>query len=138
MAGESKAEREVRKSIMTYLAPDETLREFTRVETKSLSISVAYFFSLIIGEILAQRYQTGYFVGLTDKRLILVEFKGKTPTGNVQSIPLSDIKGLLYNRGLVVGNLEIHRTTETIKFDFEVSPWYQRAINMAKLLPLAQ
>lgn len=134
MARESKAEREVRESITGRLDPGETLREFTRGGTQSTS--AAWFFFGVIGAALARRNQLGYFVGLTDKRLILLEVKGKMLTGNVQSIPVTDIRGLHYSKGLYSGSLNIHLAADVMKLNFDNRPWYPRAQQMAKLMPL--
>jgi hypothetical protein len=134
MARESKAEREVRELIAANLELSETLREFTRGATQSTS--AAWFFFGAIGAAIARRNQLGYYVGLTNKRLILLEVKGKSPTGNVQSIPVADIKGLRYSKGLYSGSLNIHLTADTMKLNFDSRPWYPRAQQMAKLLPL--
>ncbi len=134
MARESKTEREVREALTGQLNPGETLREFTWGGTQSTS--AAWFFFGALGAALAKHNQLGYFVGLTDKRLILLEVKGKTPTGNVQSFPVTDIKGLQYSRGLYSGSLNIHFTADTMKLNFDNRPWYPRAQQMAKLMPL--
>jgi hypothetical protein len=134
MAHESKAEREVRESIAMHLAPAETLREFTWGAKNSTS--VAFFFFGFLGAALAKRNQPGFFIGLTDKRVILVEVKGKTSTGDVHNISLSDIKGFRYNRGPYSGTLNIHLTADTLQLNFDSKPWYPRAQNMAQMMPL--
>ena len=134
MARESKAELEVHELITKHLAPNETLREYTWGAKNSTS--VAFFFFGVIGAALAKRDQPGFFVGLTDKRIILVEVKGRTPTGNVYDVPLSDIKGFKYNRGPYSGTLNIHLTADTLQLNFDSKPWYPRAQNMSKIMPL--
>jgi len=134
MARESNAEREVRESLTTRLEPGETLREFTRGGTQSTS--AVWFFFGAIGAAIARRNQMGYFIGLTNKRLILLEVKGKTLTGNVQAIPVTDIKGLHYSKGLYSGSLNIHLAADIMKLNFDSRPWFPRAQQMAKLMPL--
>ena len=118
MARESKTEIEVHDAIARHLAPGETLREFTWGATEA-SISAAYFLFGALGAALTGQNQPGFFIGLTDKRLILMEVKGKTPTGEVHSISTSDIKGLQYRSGGTTGNLNyyihVNRTLKSIK-----------------------
>lgn len=135
MARESKVEIEVRESIARHLAPGETLHEFTRGTTEG-SISAAYFLFGALGAALTGRNEPGYFIGLTDKRLILIEVKGKTPTGEVHSISTSDIKGLQYRSSGTTGNLNVHLSADTLKLVFDKRPWWPRAKNMATFLPL--
>lgn len=135
MARESKIEIKVREEISGHLAPDETLREFSW-GTKEGSISAAYFLFGIIGAALAGNNQLGYFIGLTDKRFILVEVNGQTPTGEVLSILISDIKGLKYKSSGSTGNLRVHLSADVLQLIFDKRPWWGRAKNMAKLMPL--
>ena len=135
MARESKAEIEVRESITSHLAPDETLREFTRGTTEG-SISAAYFLFGALGAFFTGQNQPGFFIGLTDKRLILVEVKGKTPTGEVHSISTSDIKGLQYRSSGTTGNLGVHLSADILQLIFDKRPWWPRAKNMANFMPL--
>jgi hypothetical protein len=135
MARESKNEIKVREAITSYLAPNETLHEFSW-GTKEGSMSAAYFLFGIIGAALAGNNQLGYFVGLTDKRLILVEVKGQTQTGEVHSISVSDIKGLKYGSSGSAGNLKVHLSADVLQLIFDKRPWWGRAKNMAKLMPL--
>lgn len=136
MARENKMERQIRETLETHLKSGETLQHFTWGSTKSASAT--YFLFGVIGAALAKRGQTGYFVGLTDRRLLLVEEKGKTPTGSVQSIPLADIKGMQYKRGLYSGGLNIHLTADKMTLNFDSRPWFPRAQQMAKMLPLSK
>ena len=135
MARESKTEIEVRDAIARHLAPGETLREFTWGTTEG-SISTAYFLFGALGAALTGQNQPGYFIGLTDKRLILVEVKGKTPTGEVHSISTSDIKGLQYRSSGTTGDLNVHLSADTLKLVFDKRPWWPRAKAMAAILPL--
>lgn len=134
MARESKVEVAVRESITSHLHPNEILHEFTWGARESNS--VAYFFFGAIGTALAKRDQLGYYIGLTDKRAILVKTKGNIPTGEVVSISTDDIKGISYKRGLSSGILSIHLSADTLTLHFDNKPWYPRAQKMAKLLPL--
>ena len=93
MAQASKVETEVRESISKHLAPNETLREYTWGRTEG-SISAAYFLFGALGAALIGQNQPGFFIGLSDRRLILMEVKGKMPTGEVNSISIGDIRGL--------------------------------------------
>lgn len=136
MARESKAEIEVRESITKYLTPNETLCEFSW-GTREESLSAIYFLFGAIGAALAGS-QIGYFVGLTDKRLILVEVKRKMPTGAVYNIAVSDIKGLQYRSSGTAGNLNVHLSADTLKLIFDRRPWWSRAKNMAKIMPLSK
>jgi hypothetical protein len=136
MARESKAEFDIRETITRHLSPGETLREFTWGAKNSNS--VAFFFFGYIGAALARQDQPGYFIGLTDKRLILIETRGKTPTGGIYNIPVADIVGINYNRGPYSGTLNVHLTTDTLALNFDSRPWYPRAQNMAKLMPIKQ
>lgn len=131
MARESKTEVAVRESITNHLAANERLREFTWGKTEN-SISAAY---LLFGALAGQN-QLGYFVGLTDKRLILIEVKGKTPTGEVYNIAMSDIKGLQYHRGSTNGKLNVHLSADILQLIFDKRPWWPRAKNMAQIMPL--
>ena len=135
MARESKAEIKVRESITNQLTPNEKLREFTWGKTEG-SISAAYFLFGALGAALAGQNQPGFFIGLTDKRLILMEVKGKTPTGEVHNISISDIKGLQYHRGVTAGNLSVHLSADILQLIFDAKPWWPRAKNMAKFMPL--
>lgn len=135
MSRESKVEIEVRESITSHLAPDETLREFTWGTTEG-SLSAAYFLFGALGAALTGQDQPGFFVGLTDKRLILIEVKGKTPTGEVHSISISDIKGLQYRSSGSSGNLNVQLSADILHLVFDRRPWWSRAKNMAKLMPL--
>lgn len=135
MARESKTEIEVRDAIARHLLPNETLREFSRGTTEG-SISAAYFLFGALGAALTGQNQLGFFVGLTDKRLILIEVKGKTPTGEVHSILTSDIKGLQYRSSGTTGNLNVHLSADILKLVFDKRPWWPRAKNMAIFLPL--
>ena len=136
MARESKKEQQVREAIEVHLESDETLRHFTWGGTKSTS--AAWFLFGAIGAALAKRGQKSFFVGLTDRRLILVEVQGQTPGDEVQSIPLEDINGLEYKRGLYSGTLNIHLSADKMALHFDSRPWFPRAQQMAKMLPLAR
>lgn len=131
MARESKDEIAVRESITSHLAPNETLHEFSWGRTEN-SISASY---LMFGN-LAGKNQPGYFVGLTDHRLVLVEVTGKTPTGEVHSIARGDIKGLHYRSSGSTGNLYVHLSADILQLLFDKRPWWPRAKNMAKFMPL--
>jgi Bacterial PH domain len=134
MARESKAELEICEVITKCLLPDEILREYTwGVKDSS---SMARFLFGAIGAALARQDQPGFYIGLTNKRVILVEVKGRTTTGDVYSIPLGDIKGLHYNRGAYTGTLDIHLTADKFQLNFDSKPWYPRAQNMSKLMPI--
>lgn len=135
MARESKDEIKVRELITSHLAPNETLREFSWGTTER-SITAAYFLFGALGAALAGQGQRGYFVGLTDKRLVLVEVKGKTPTGEVHNVSISDIKGLEYRSSGATGNLHVHLSADTLQIIFDKRPWWSRAKNMAKIMPL--
>jgi hypothetical protein len=135
MARESKVETEVRESISKHLAPNETLREFTW-GTKEESISAAYFWFGALGASLARENQTGFFIALTDKRLILIEVNGKIPTGEVYSISTGDIKGLQYRNRGTTGNLNVHLSADVLHLTLERRPWWKRAKDMARLMPL--
>jgi hypothetical protein len=135
MARESKSEIQVRESITKYLSPNETLCEFSW-GTKEESLSLIYFFFGALGAAFDRGNQTSFFVGLTDKRLILVEVKRKIPTGAVYNIAISDIKGLQYRSSGTTGNLNIHLSADILKLMFDRRPWWSRAKNMAKIMPL--
>lgn len=133
MTRESKAELEVRQWIVNQLAPNEALREFTWGARNSTSIP--YFLFGYLGAELARRDQPGFFIGLTDRRLILLEVKGKVPTGSIHHIPTADIKGISYRRGPYSGTLNIHLSADTLELNFDRKPWYPRAQNMSRLMP---
>ena len=135
MARESKAEVKVREEITRHLAQDETLREFSW-GSKEGTMSAAYFFFGILGAALAGKNNPAYYIGLTDKRFILVEVNGQIPTGEVLSISISDIKGLKYGSSGSTGNLKIHLSADVLQLLFDKRPWWGRAKNMAKLMPL--
>jgi len=134
MARESKSETEVRNSITNHLAPNEALREFTWGAKNSTSVAIFFFGHLAAA--LAKYDQPGFFIGLTEKRLILVEVKGKTPTGAVHNISTADIKGISYKRGAYSGTLNVHLSADTLALNFDSRPWYPRAQNMSKIMPL--
>lgn len=134
MAREGKAERQVREAIEAHLEPGEILQHFTWGGTKSTS--AAWFLFGAIGAALAKRGQQSFFIGLTDRRLLMLEVQGKTPTDVVQSIPLEDIKGLQYKRGPYSGSLHIHLPADTMVLHFDSRPWFPRAQQMAKMLSL--
>jgi hypothetical protein len=135
MARESKVETGVRESISNRLAPNETLREYTWGTTEG-SISAAYFLFGAFGAALSGQDQPSFFIGLTDKRLILIEVRGKMPTGEVHSISIGDIKGLQYRSSGTTGNLSVHLSADILRLIFDKRPWWPRAKNMAKLMPL--
>lgn len=135
MARESNTEIEVRDAIARHLAPGETLHGFTWGKTEA-SVSAAYFLFGALGAALTGQNEPGFFIGLTDKRLILMEVKGKTPTGEVHSISTSDIKGLQYRSGGTAGNLNVHLSADILKLTFDKRPWWPRAKAMAAILPL--
>jgi hypothetical protein len=135
MTRESNAEMQVRESICTHLAPNETLREYSW-GTKEGSMSAAYFLFGALGAALTRQDQPGFFVGLSDKRLILMEVKGKVPTGQVYSISVGDIRGLQYRSSGTAGNLNVHLSADILHLIFDKRPWWGRAKNMAKLMPL--
>jgi len=135
MARESKVEIEVRESITKHLKADETLREFTW-GTREGSILPVYFFFGALGAALTGQNQPGFFLGLTDKRLILEQVKGKSPTGEVHSISIGDIKGLQYRSSGTTGNLQVHLSADILQLIFDKRPWWPRAKNMAQIMPL--
>jgi hypothetical protein len=135
MARESKVETEVRESITKHLTPNESLQEYSW-GTQEASMSAVYFLFGAIGAALARQDQTGFHIGLTDKRLILVEVKGKIPTGEVHSISRGDIKGLQYRSSGSSGNLNVHLSADILRLIFDRRPWWSRAKDMAKLMPL--
>lgn len=137
MARESKAEIQVRESITKYLNPSETLCEFSW-GTREESLSGIYFLFGAIGAAIARNDQNSFYIGLTDKRLILIEVKRKLPTGAVYSIATSDIKGLQYRSAGYTGNLNVHLSADTLKLIFDKRPWWNRAKNMAKVMPLSK
>jgi len=135
MARESKAEISIRESITGHLTPNETLREYSWGTTER-SFSAAYFLFGALGAALSSQNQRGFFVGLTDKRLILVEVTGKTPTGEVHNISTRDIKGLQYRSSGTAGKLNVHLSADTLELIFDKRPWWSRAKNMAKIMPM--
>jgi PH (Pleckstrin Homology) domain-containing protein len=134
MARESKAELEICEVVTKHLLPEEILREYTWGAKDSSSM--AHFLFGAIGAALARQDQAGFYIGLTNKRIILVEVKGRSATGEVYSIPLADIKGLHYKRGASTGTLDIHLTADKLQLNFDRKPWYPRAQNMSKLMPI--
>ena len=134
MARENKMERQVREHLTTHLEPNEALRHFTWGSRNSTS-AIWLIFG-VIGALIARQTQSGFFLGLTDRRLILVKVKGETPTGQVHSIPLTDVKGMKYSRGLYSGALNIYLIADKLEVHFDSRPWYPRAQEMAKLMPL--
>jgi hypothetical protein len=134
MARESKTETQVRETITKYLNPNEILCEYTLGTTEE-STSTAYFLFGTLGAALTGQNQPGFLIGLTDKRLILVDVKGKTPTGKVYNIPMSDIKGLKYRSSGVSGKLHVTLTADVLQLVFDKRPWWPRAKNMAKIMP---
>ncbi len=134
MARESKREQQAREIITAHLEPGETLNHFTWGGTNSTS--AAWMLFGVIGALIARSGQKSYFVGLTDRRIMLLSAKGLKPTGEIHSIPLSDIKGLKYSRGLYSGALNIHLIADQLDVYVDSRPWYPRAQQMAKLLPL--
>ena len=134
MARESKKERQAREIIAAQLQPGETLRHFTWGGTNSTTAVWMLFGAL--GALIARGSQQGYFIGLTDQRLILVSAKGFKPTGEAHSIPLGDITGMKYNRGMYSGSLNIHLPADKIEIHFDSRPWYPLAQEMAKIMPL--
>lgn len=134
MARESKKEQQARAVIEAHLEPGEMLRQYTWGGAKSTS--AAWFLFGALGAALSKRGQKTYFVGLTDRRLVLVEGKGQTATGETLGIPLEEVKGLKYKRGMYSGSLNIHLSADTMALHFDSRPWFPRAQQMAKLLPL--
>jgi hypothetical protein len=99
-------------------------------------MSAAYFLFGALGAALTGQKQPGFFIGLSDRRLILMEVKGKLPTGEVHSISIGDIKGLQYRSSGTAGNLKVHLSADILNMIFDRRPWWGRARNMAKLMPL--
>lgn len=135
MSRESKVEIEVRDALANCLGPNEMLREFAW-GAKEESMSTAYVLFGALGAALAGQKQPGFFVGLTDKRLMLAVVQGKVPTGEVYSIALTDIKGLQYRSSGTAGFLHVHLSADVLRLVFDKRPWWGRAKNMAKLMPL--
>jgi hypothetical protein len=135
MSRESKVEIEVRETIANCLGPNEILREYTW-GSKEGSMSSAYFLFGALGAALMGQNQSGFFVGLTDKRLMLLVVNGRVPTGEVHSILLGDIKGLQYRSSGTAGFLNVHLSADVLRLIFDKRPWWGRAKNMAKLMPL--
>ena len=135
MSRESKAEIEVRESISRCLGPNETLREYSW-GSKEGSTSTMYFLFGALGAALMGQSQSGFFTGLTDKRLMLIEVKGKIPTGEVLSIAIADIRGLQYRSSGSAGFLHVYLSADVLRLVFDKRPWWGRAKNMAKMLPL--
>lgn len=136
MARENKMERQIRETLESHLESGETLEHFTWGRTKSSTAAFLLFGA--IGAAIARRNQEGFFIGLTDQRILLVAVKGKDPTGTVQSIPRTDIMGMEYKRGLYNGSLNIHLSADKIALNFDNRPWFPRAQQMAKLFPLSK
>ena len=134
MARENKMERQIRETLESHLESGETLEQFTWGNTKSAT--AAFFLFGAIGAAIAKRNQEGYFIGLTDQRVLLVGVKGKNPTGTVQSIPRSEVVGMEYKRGLYSGSLNIHLSADKISLNFDSRPWFPRAQEMAKMFQI--
>jgi|GEM_PF-4849913 len=135
MARESKLESDIRQSITRYLTPGEMLHEFSWGTTEG-SISAAAFWFGSLGAALAGQNDPSFLVGLTNRRLLLIEVKGRTPTGQVHSISTSDIKGLKYRSSGTTGNLNVHLSADILCLIFAKRPWWGRAKKMAKMMPL--
>jgi hypothetical protein len=135
MARESKKETLAREIITQHLQPGETLQHFTWGGVGS-STALHMAFGLL-GALIARNTQQSYFVGLTDRRLVLVKAKGFKPTSEAHSISLEDIKGMKYSRGLYSGVLKIQLVADKLEIHFDSRPWYPRAQAIAKLMPLS-
>ena len=48
----------------------------------------------------------------------------------------SIVKGFRYKRGAYRGTLDIHLTADKLQLNFDSKPWYPRAQNMSKLMPI--
>jgi len=162
MYREGKPGNYLRQGIQPFIEPGETLR-YVVLGTNKASFGKEVFFGAIgqgIGSIAgslvegvgkaASEGKKDLIVGLTDRRLLLVEvlqwgsdflLAMGAPTlpgavkraGKAQAIVLADIKGLEYKkRGSFESTLIIDLSNGKISLDFEKLHWVDRATEMVK------
>jgi hypothetical protein len=167
MAREGKPERYLRDGIQPFIEQGEALRYVTLGTNKS-TMGMEVFFGTLgqvggvvgaalggIGDAAGEGKKT-YIVGLTDRRLLLVEVQewgfdfllslgaptlpgAVKRTGTVRSIALTDIKGLQYKKkGSFESMLLIDLSTGKTSLAFEKLHWVGRATEMVKLMKSEQ
>jgi len=95
----------------------------------------------VIGDSITGRGKKVFIVGLTDRRLILVEvskwkfFGGVKQTGDVQLVALADIKNVQYKKqGPFQGALTVETSVGKMTLAFEKLPVVTRATEMFGML----
>jgi len=114
----------ITSELKSTLEPGETI-QYTGYVTKQPGLLWQF---ILAGGLLLFLMTKGYFVAVTDKRLIIMQtrlgmFGPKTVNKGIESIPLADIQkvkvgGLLNNRSL---ELDLGATKRT----FRVAPWFK-------------
>jgi len=87
-------ERLTQKNLQNALEKDESLMEYTKGYIGPGGAGVVAAFGLI-GEAITSLFRQWYYVGLTDKRLLMIP-KGRR--GKTTSYPLADVLSLTYTR----------------------------------------
>jgi hypothetical protein len=126
--------REALQSYITKVYPEETLREvlFALEETN------AWLRRLILGPYISFFMTRYYFIGLTNKRILLMPVKSLKLEGEVEQIMLDRVSNMTWKEGVFSGKLVI----EYSEFDrrvLEVGPdHFENAscfVNIYSLLP---
>ena len=152
MAFELPAFKYVREGIEACLEAGETLQFFALGTTKGvllLQLAGGAFgvFGGLSGGVAtgASSGAREFIVGLTDKRVLLVEVKqwgfdffaphgAVKQRGEVLFIAFNELKSVEYKRGLVNSTLVFNLPEKSVSFVFEKTPWISRAVELGKQL----
>lgn len=118
---DGKIEKTLRGHLLRHYPGEELQAYMLGAERPSLWLE-----ALLLGAIVGAVATRSYYVGLTDKRIVLIHLNWWTtrPTDNFSEILLGRITRMEYKRGWLTGNLKIHYG-ENIKRRF-VFNWRQR------------
>ncbi len=91
------------------------------------------FFGAMGDAIINAPRRTWYYVGLTDRHLILLQVKNREPTGVQQVLSRGDVRQIAYSRGALEPKLVITLPAEVMELRFEGYGWRDRAQAMDKI-----
>ncbi len=77
--------------------------------------------------------RTWYYVGLTDRHLVLLQVKNQKPTGVQQVLGRGDVQQIAYSRGALEPKLVITLPVEVMELRFEGYGWRERAQALDKI-----
>jgi len=148
MARHTRVERSLSKGIQPFITQNETVLHLALASNRATLATELLTGQLLggaidnlIGDAIATRGKKQYILGLTTRRLILVEvvkwsFLGEVKkVGASQAIALSAIGSIEYRRkGIFEGLLVIHLNGTEMTLVFERLPWVRRANEMVKTM----